>query len=155
MDNPHKEFNLARYVTWTLAAFGMVFTILAGQVEFGTPATPGPGLWPTLTGVTVMMTCTVVALRPKHLEAGAERLSRTEVIAVGRVLLGVALFIPSLILLGFVPAIAIASSYWFKIVEGESWKPSIIYSVGFAVVLYGIFVVVFSLPFPTGALINW
>jgi hypothetical protein len=133
----------AALVALAVGIFGAVMAISLG---LGQLTQPGPGLWPFAISVVVIVLSAVLVVVGRH-GRDTEQFSRsslqTAVALVTLVLLAVLLpvigfEIPSLLLV-FV---------WLRWLGKESWRSSIVISVGTVAVFYVLFVVLLQIPLP-------
>ena len=130
-------------VVLALAAAALVGSLALGAGDAGNP---GPGTWPLLISATLV--ALGLALLPGvRRTADAERFSRSSWL----VLVGVAtmaLFVVLLPVIGFEIPAALLAFVWLRFLGGESWRSSVITSVGAVVGFYLVFVAALSVPIP-------
>jgi hypothetical protein len=133
----------AAVVTGAIGAAGLVGSLGLG---LGQLTAPGPGLWPFVVSVVITTLSMVLALTGRH-GTDTERFSRasvtTAVAVLTLVLLGVAL--P---LIGFEIPSLLLTFVWLRFLGKESWRSSIVISVGTVVAFYVLFVLLLQIPLP-------
>ncbi len=133
----------AAVVTGAIGAAGLLGSLGLG---LGQLTAPGPGLWPFVVSVVITTLSMVLALTGRH-GTDTERFSRasvtTAVAVLTLVLLGVAL--P---LIGFEIPSLLLTFVWLRFLGKESWRSSIVISVGTVVAFYVLFVLLLQIPLP-------
>jgi len=133
----------AAVVTGAIGAAGLLGSLGLG---LGQLTAPGPGLWPFVVSVVITTLSMVLALTGRH-GTNTERFSRasvtTAVAVLTLVLLGVAL--P---LIGFEIPSLLLTFVWLRFLGKESWRSSIVISVGTVVAFYVLFVLLLQIPLP-------
>jgi putative tricarboxylic transport membrane protein len=133
----------AAVVTGLVGVAGVVGSLGLG---LGRLTGPGPGLWPFVVSVAITTLSVVLALTGRH-GTDTERFSRasvmTAVAVLTLVLLGVAL--P---LIGFEIPSLLLTFVWLRFLGKESWRSSIVISVGTVFAFYVLFVLLLQIPLP-------
>jgi putative tricarboxylic transport membrane protein len=133
----------AAVVTGLVGVAGVVGSLGLG---LGRLTGPGPGLWPLVVSVVITTLSVVLALTGRH-GTDTERFSRasvmTAVAVLTLVLLGVAL--P---LIGFEIPSLLLTFVWLRFLGKESWRSSIVISVGTVFAFYVLFVLLLQIPLP-------
>jgi putative tricarboxylic transport membrane protein len=133
----------AAVVTGLVGVAGVVGSLGLG---LGRLTAPGPGLWPFVVSVVITTLSVVLALTGRH-GTDTERFSRasvmTAVAVLTLVLLGVAL--P---LIGFEIPSLLLTFVWLRFLGKESWRSSIVISVGTVFAFYVLFVLLLQIPLP-------
>lgn len=127
-------------------ALGLAAAALAHGYGLGSLRRPGPGLWPFVVSVLVVVLSVVLLATGRHLD-DTEKFTRSSLLvlvgAVSFVALGVLL--P---LVGFeIPAVALGI-VWLRFLGGESWRSTIVISVATTAVFYLLFLYALSVPLP-------
>jgi hypothetical protein len=126
---------------------GVVSLVYALSLGVGSPAQPGPGLWPIVISV-VLVVCSVVLLvfGRGGGEDYEEFTSGARVIAMGVVSLGV--FVLLFQRVGFELPCLLVLVFWIRFLGGESWRTTVLVSVGVTVAFYALFIVALGTPIP-------
>lgn len=133
-------------VSAILTVIGVVAAIMAWQLGLGSPDEPGPGLWPLIVSVAMVVLAVIQLVRPSSIE-GAERFTtEIRVVAIGAVSLVAytALFEQ----VGFeMPTLALLV-LWMKVLGRESWVSTIATSIGGVIAFYLIFITALGVSLP-------
>jgi putative tricarboxylic transport membrane protein len=133
----------AAVVTGLVGVAGVVGSLGLG---LGRLTAPGPGLWPFVVSVVITTLSVVLALTGRD-GTDTERFSRASVMTalavLTLVLLGVAL--P---LIGFEIPSLLLTFVWLRFLGRESWRSSIVISVGTVFAFYVLFVLLLQIPLP-------
>lgn len=130
-----------------LTVVGVVQIALSIRIGIGELRTPGPGLWPAVTGAALVVAASFGFFRDRV--ADYERWTkRSLLIVVGIALVG--LYIPFMLTVGFLAASAILTTIWLRYFSGEKWTVSIFLGVSAAAMMYGIFDLLLGVPLPSG-----
>ena len=127
-------------------ALGVAALLGSNALGLGTAAGPAAGTWPLLVAVvTVLIGAAMVAVaRRTH---DAERFTRASLL----VLVGLATMVAFVVLLpviGFEIPAALLCFVWLRFLGRESWRLSLLLSVGLVAAFYVIFVGALSVPIP-------
>jgi hypothetical protein len=136
--------NLVTAVVIAALAVGAIVGSLAQGV--GSPGQPGPGTWPLLMGVALLVLSVVLAFLARR-TTDAERFTR----ASWQVLAGLVtmiLFVSAIGVIGFEIPAALLTFVWLRYLGGESWWLSIVISIAVVVAFYAIFVGALSVRIP-------
>jgi hypothetical protein len=136
--------NLVTAVVIAALAVGAIVGSLAQGV--GSPGQPGPGTWPLLMGVALLVLSVVLAFLARR-TTDAERFTRTS----WQVLAGLVtmiLFVSAIGVIGFEIPAALLTFVWLRYLGGESWRLSIVISIAVVVAFYAIFVGALSVRIP-------
>jgi putative tricarboxylic transport membrane protein len=127
-------------------AFGVAAVAGSLALGLGTPARPAAGLWPVLISGTMVVLTIALALLARS-TSDAEKFSRSSL----AVLVGLATMLGFVALIGTIgfeiPA-ALLAFVWLRFLGHESWRSSIVTSVGIVVAFYLIFVAALRVPIP-------
>jgi hypothetical protein len=133
----------AAIVTGAIGVAGLVGSLGLG---LGRLTAPGPGLWPFVVSVVITTLSVVLALTGRQ-GTDTEKFSRASVMTalavLTLVLLGVAL--P---LIGFEIPSLLLTFVWLRFLGKESWRSSIVISVGTTAAFYVLFVLLLQIPLP-------
>ena len=133
-------------VAVAVVAFGAAALVGSLALGAGSAGNPGPGTWPTLVSVT-MIVLGLGLLAATRRTSDAERFSGPSLL----VLIGLATmlaFVALLPVIGFEIPSALLAFVWLRFLGGESWRSSIIISLGAVVAFYLVFVAALSVPIP-------
>lgn len=131
-----------------LAVLTLGISAVAGSLALGLgqPAAPAAGLWPMLiSGTMAVLAIALAALARKT--SDAEKFSRSSLL----VLVGLATmlgFVAVVDTIGFEIPAALLAFVWLRFLGHESWRTSIVTSVGVVVAFYLIFVAALRVPIP-------
>lgn len=129
-----------------VATLGVVLCVMALQLPLGTFAAPGAGMWPLL----ISATLTVIALVLLFTEGDGhdyEPLTkRSWITLIGFV--WIAAFIVMFTYVGLTISAFVFSFVWLRWLAKESWRITLIGSLGFTVAFVVIFGVLLRVPMP-------
>lgn len=125
---------------------GIVVLIGSLRLGLGSPASPGPGMWPFLGSLILIPASASLFLRGGAV--GIERITVDQIRRVGLAVTLLACFALLFIYWGFLPPILIILPLWLRLLAGESTKLSIIITLVAAVSLYLVFVIFLRVPIP-------
>ena len=134
----------ARVGALTALAVGVLAGWQAQRLGVGSLTAPGPGLWPLIVSVVLVLTGAAVALRPGD---DAEAIGREGWIVV---LGSISLVAYTLLfeVLGFeIPTIALLV-FWLKVLGREPWRTAATVAVGATVSVYLVFLVALGVALP-------
>ncbi|WP_322920338.1 tripartite tricarboxylate transporter TctB family protein [Nocardioides renjunii] len=127
-------------------AIGLLGAVLAQGYGLGSLERPGPGLWPMVVSVVIVVLSLTLLLVGRGLR-DSERFSRASVLP----LVGVATFIALAFLiptLGFeIPAFLLCV-VWLRFLGGESWRSTLAVSLGTVAAFYALFLYGLRIPLP-------
>ncbi|XVV09921.1 tripartite tricarboxylate transporter TctB family protein [Actinoplanes sp. CA-131856] len=117
---------------------------LAGSLGLGvgSPAAPGPGTWPFLISVALIVLGLVLAFRRSD-----DRFTRPG-LAVVTAVAGMAVFVAVVGVIGFEIPTALLAFGWLRFIGRESWRTSAVVSLAVTVAFYLIFVGALSVSIP-------
>ena len=125
---------------------GLGCLALSLQLPLGTLSAPGPGIWPLICSIAIVLPSIALFLFARKLEH-PERFTRN----IWAVLLGVAslagfaLWMP---IVGVEISLVLLFFLWLKVLGGESWRTSVLVSICATVVVYGLFILALKLQIP-------
>jgi putative tricarboxylic transport membrane protein len=129
-----------------IAALGVAAIVGSLALGVGSPGQPGPGSWPLLMGVALLVLSVVLAFLARR-TTDAERFTR----ASWQVLAGLVtmiLFVSAIGVIGFEIPAALLTFVWLRYLGGESWRLSIVISIAVVIAFYAIFVGALSVRIP-------
>ncbi|MGR6964533.1 tripartite tricarboxylate transporter TctB family protein [Geodermatophilus sp. URMC 61] len=127
-------------------ALGVAALVGAAGLGLGAAAAPGPGTWPMLVAVVTVL-IGVALLATARRAHDSERFTRTSLL----VLVGLATMVVFVVLLpviGFEIPAALLCFVWLRFLGAESWRLSLVLSVGLVVAFYVVFVGALGVPIP-------
>ncbi|MFF5264324.1 tripartite tricarboxylate transporter TctB family protein [Actinomadura viridis] len=125
---------------------GLVAAVMSWRLGVGSPAAPGPGLWPLLVGVAMVVAAALLAIRsrPRGDEEPFTRDSWTVAVAVAS-LLGYAFLFE---LVGFEVPTAALLVLWLKGLGRESWRLTVAVAATATAALYLLFITGLGVSLP-------
>ena len=127
-------------------AVGVLGAVLAHGYGLGSLRRPGPGLWP-MACATLVIALSLVLLLISRGWTDSERFTRSSILpAVGlATFVGLGLLIP---VIGFeIPALGLCI-VWLRFLGGESWRSTLVVSVGTVAAFYALFLHALRIPLP-------
>ena len=127
-------------------AVGILGAVLAHGYGLGSLRRPGPGLWP-MACATLVIALSLVLLLISRGWTDSERFTRSSILpAVGlATFVGLGLLIPAI---GFeIPALGLCI-VWLRFLGGESWRSTLVVSVGTVAAFYALFLHALRIPLP-------
>jgi hypothetical protein len=125
---------------------GAVAAFLAYGYGLGSLREPGPGLWPFLVSLLVVVLSAVLLVVGRRLH-DAEAFTRSSLLPAGGLLTFVALgfLLP---VIGFeIPALLLCA-FWLRFLGGESWRSTVVVSVVTVAAFYVLFLYGLRIPLP-------
>lgn len=126
--------------------FGTAALVLSVQLGVGGPRDPGAGLWPMVTSLAIII-CALILLVKERDESDYEKYTR----GAFQNLLGVLSLVLFVILLqnaGIETATLVLSAFWLKYLGNESWRTTVVLSLGITAVAYLLFITLLGAPIP-------
>ena len=133
-------------VAAVVIVFGVTALLLSASLGAGSANNPGPGTWPTLISIAIVLLGLALAAVARR-TSDAERFSRSSWLVVAGLATMVA-FVAVIGIIGFEIPAALLTFVWLRFLGGESWRMSIILSLGVVVAFYLVFVAALSVPIP-------
>ena len=127
---------------------GVIWTISGVKLGLWAETTPGPGLFPLIVGILLTVLSFVVFAKSLHGLEDSKKISAHEknvllfsigIAAICAVLLNV---------LGTFFTLAVGLIIWFKLIAKYSWVKTLVCVIGIVGVIYAVFAVWLSVPFP-------
>ncbi|MEV0383828.1 tripartite tricarboxylate transporter TctB family protein [Nonomuraea sp. NPDC050643] len=133
----------AALVALAVGVFGAVGSYALG---LGRLTAPGPGLWPFAVSVVIVVLSAVLVVTGRGLQ-DTERFSRASLQTVVGVvtLVALAALLP---VIGFEIPSLLLMFVWLRWLGKESWRSSIVISIGAVAAFYLLFVVLLQIPLP-------
>ncbi|TFV65660.1 UNVERIFIED_ORG: tripartite tricarboxylate transporter TctB family protein [Bacillus sp. AZ43] len=126
-----------------LGAAGLVGSLSLGA---GSPARPDSGTWPLILSVVLVLLGVALALTARG-SSDAERFSRSSWLVLAG-LATMVVFVALIGTIGFEIPAALLAFVWLRFLGGETWRTSVVTSIGVVVAFYLIFVAALSVPIP-------
>ncbi|PZG20093.1 tripartite tricarboxylate transporter TctB family protein [Nonomuraea aridisoli] len=125
---------------------GVLAAIGSYALGLGRLTQPGPGLWPFAISVVIVVLSLVLLVTGRKLE-DTERFSKSSLLtAVALVtLVALAALLP---VIGFEIPSLLLTFVWLRWLGKESWRSSIVISIGAVAAFYVIFVLLLQIPLP-------
>ena len=127
-------------------AVGVTGAVLAYGYGLGTLRRPGAGLWPFVISIVIVVLAVILLIVGRKLE-DSERFTRVSLL----VLVGGASFVAFAALLptiGFEIPSLLLCVVWLKFLGGESWRSTVLISVGTVAAFYLLFLYGLRIPLP-------
>ncbi|WP_430790741.1 tripartite tricarboxylate transporter TctB family protein [Actinoplanes sp. G11-F43] len=115
---------------------------IAGANSFG----EGPGTWPMIVGVALVVLGLALAIRARRDEP-PERFTRDSLLVVAAVASMIA-FVAVITTIGFEIPTVLLALVWLRFLGRETWRTSIVVSLGTVVVFYALFVGALDVTIP-------
>lgn len=112
----------------------------------GSPAQPGPGTWPLIIGVALVVLGLALATQARQ-PGQAERYTRGSLLVVAAVASMVA-YVACIDTIGFEIPTFLLAFVWLKFLGKESWRLSILTSLGIVAAFYALFVGALDVTIP-------
>ncbi|GAA4736104.1 hypothetical protein GCM10023328_15490 [Modestobacter marinus] len=140
-----------------VVALGVAAVVGSLSLGAGSAGNPGSGTWPMVLGVVIVVLGLALALdaRTTSPDAGApdtstsdaERFSRSSWLVVAG-LATMVVFVAVIEVIGFEIPAALLAFVWLRFLGGETWRSSVLVSLGVVVAFYLVFVAALSVPIP-------
>lgn len=130
-------------VPLALGLFGLVHAFRFGV---GDPRDPGPGMWPLMMSVCLIVGALVLLVFERD-QRDYEKYTRGAVLNLYGVLSLVA-YVLIFKNVGFELATAAVTAFWLKVLGGESWRATVGISLGVTAVAYLLFISFLGAPIP-------
>ena len=125
---------------------GVRGAVLAPGAGLGTLRRPGAGLWPFAVSTVIAVLSLALLVVGRHLQ-DSERFTRLSLLVLAGLatFVGLAVLIPAI---GFeLPALALCV-VWLRFLGGESWRSTVVVSLGTVAAFYLLFLYALSIPLP-------
>ncbi|GAA3754469.1 tripartite tricarboxylate transporter TctB family protein [Microbacterium kribbense] len=127
----------------TVGTVGVVFAIGFGV---GSPSQPGPGLWPLIVSITIVVLSLVQIVVGRRAGDGEVFVRASWMALAGLVTL--ILYVAAMPHVGFEIPTAVMTFIWLRLLGKESWLSTVIGTVAIVVAFYLIFVVALQTSIP-------
>ena len=144
---PDKGGPILGYIAAALPAVVGVFGFIgSSQLVMGTLNNPGPGFWPRVLSVALIVISVAIALTSRRTNDTEAFTRGVRYVGLGALsLLTYGLMINTL---GFELPTAITGVVWLKLIGKESWKATILATIGAIAAVYLVFIVALSVSIP-------
>ncbi|MGG5752165.1 tripartite tricarboxylate transporter TctB family protein [Zafaria sp. Z1313] len=127
-------------------ALGGAGMALAAGLGLGTPAAPGPGLWPFVMSLAIVVFGAVQIVVGRHGGDGEKFSKLSWLTAAGfATLIGLVLLMP---VIGFEIPSLLLCLVWMKLLGGETWRAAVLYSLLVVAGFYAIFILALGTTIP-------
>lgn len=133
----------------TLLILGVVAAVMSLNLGLSKDGLPGPGLWPLLASILMLVTAALVLIGPQHRHC--EPLTRSEVAQTAPAVGVLVAFVALLPAVGVVSTCSLTGFAWLRFVAREGWRLSLILPPALGFAIYLIFVVMLQVPMPIDA----
>ena len=130
-------------VVVALGAAGLVGSLALGA---GSAGRPGSGTWPMLVSLALVVLGLALLVTARR-ASDAERFTRSSGLVLVA-LLTMVVFVAVLPVIGFEIPTVLLAFVWLRFLGGETWRSSVITSLGVVVAFYLVFVAALSVPIP-------
>lgn len=127
-------------------ALGIVASIGAYELALGQLNKPGPGLWPFLLSVLLIVCSLVLLVKDVRKDSYEKFTGNTKLVVYS--IISTAIFIVVFKYLGMAVAVVGLLLFQLRVVGGEKWKITLLVTVGMTVACYLLFAVWLKIPFP-------
>lgn len=125
---------------------GIVASIGAYELAIGQLNKPGPGLWPFVLSV-LLVVCSLILLVKDVRKDSYEKFTGKAKLVIYTIV-AIAIFIVVFQYIGMPVAVVALLLFQLRVVGAEKWKISLLVTVGMTVACYLLFAVWLKLPFP-------
>jgi len=131
-----------------LVVIGLGVVALLGSLSLGagTAGQPGSGTWPLLISLTLVALGIVLVFTARRTSDAERFTSPSWLVLVG--LITMIVFVALISVIGFEIPAALLAFVWLHFLGHESWRSSIVTSLGVVVAFYLIFVAALQVPIP-------
>lgn len=127
-----------------VAAVGLAALVLGWGLGFGSLTDPGPGLWPAIVSVVLVVTGVVIAIRRPD---DTEPFTR-QVVAVLLAAASLAGYAAVIEYVGFEIPTVVLLALWLRFLGSEGWRVTAVVSVVATACAYGLFISLLGVPLP-------
>lgn len=135
----------ARVGVLTLLGIGALAAVFSYGLGLGSPAKPGPGMWPFVVSIAMLVFGVVLLVRPEP--DAVEPLDRN-MLLVGAGALSLAVYSWLFEVLGFEIPTVLLLLLWLKVFGRDSWRTTITVALVTTVVVYLLFIVALGVSLP-------
>jgi hypothetical protein len=133
-------------VAAVVVALGVAALIGSMSLGAGSAGNPGSGTWPMILSIVLVLLGLGLVATARG-TSDAERFSRSTWLVLAG-LASMVVFVAVVGVIGFEIPAALLAFVWLRFLGGESWRMSIITSIGVVIAFYLIFVAALSVPIP-------
>lgn len=125
---------------------GIVASIGAYELAIGQLNKPGPGLWPFLLSVLLVVCSLVLLVKDVRKDSYEKFTGKTKLVIY--TIIAVAIFIVIFKYIGMAVAVVGLLLFQLRVVGAEKWKMSLLVTAGMTIACYVLFAVWLKIPFP-------
>ncbi|SEH00129.1 Tripartite tricarboxylate transporter TctB family protein [Nonomuraea solani] len=125
---------------------GVLGAVGSYALGLGRLTAPGPGLWPFAISVVIVVLSAVLVFTGRGLQ-DTERFSKASLLTAGG-LVTLVVWAALLPVIGFEIPSLLLMFVWLRLLGKESWRSSIVVSIGAVAAFYVLFVVLLQIPLP-------
>ncbi|OLF09940.1 tripartite tricarboxylate transporter TctB family protein [Actinophytocola xanthii] len=129
-----------------VVVLGVAAVLGSWSLGVGSASTPGPGTWPLLVSLALVV-LGVALLAGARRASDAERFSRSSWLVLAGIATMVG-FVAVIEVVGFEIPAALLCFVWLRFLGRESWRTSVLTSLGVVVAFYAVFVAALAVPIP-------
>ena len=133
-------------VATLVVALGAAALVGSLSLGAGSAGNPGSGTWPMILSIALVVLGLALAATART-TSDTERFSRSSWLVLAG-LATMVVFVAVIEVIGFEIPAALLAFVWLRFLGGESWRMSIVTSIGVVVAFYLIFVAALSVPIP-------
>lgn len=127
-------------------AIGVACVAYAFSIGVGSPTSPGAGMWPLIASGVLVVACVVLLVTERGGEDYEMFTAGTRNIVFGVISLGIFIFLFPRI--GIEASTLLLMGFWLKVLGQESWKTTVVVSVGTLAAFYALFILLLGVPLP-------
>ncbi len=136
-------YRLAGVIPLIIGVFVICYSYL---LSLGSLTQPGPGLWPFVVGVVILLSSIALLVVERDGEDYERFTSRTRLVGLGLISLG--LFVLLIEWTGFTISSLLLLAFWLRFLGKESWRSTIGISVLSTAGFHLLFIELLGVPFP-------
>lgn len=134
---------LGALVPLILGLFGIA---VSAGLGIGSPQAPGPGLWPLVISLVMVVASAISLLKAKQ-DNDVEAFDRG-ITTVAFSVISLLVYATLLPIIGFEFPTILLLIFWIKVLGKESWRTAILVSLIATLVVYALFIVLLTVPLP-------
>lgn len=125
---------------------GLGAAVLAHGYGLGSLRQPGPGLWPFVVGLVIVAMAIGLLVSGRHL-TDSEAFSRASLLPIAGLVtvVGLGALMP---VVGFEIPSLVLCAIWLRFLGGESWRSTVLVSIGTVAAFYFLFLYGLHIPLP-------
>jgi len=130
----------------SVVVLGVAALVASAALGTGTAAEPGPGTWPLLVSILLVVLGGALLLTARR-TSDAEKFSRGSLLVLAG-LATMVVFVAVIEVVGFEIPAALLCFVWLRFLGREGWRMSVVTSLGVVVGFYLVFVAALAVPIP-------